>query len=66
MGELTRAARKPLRLEICAWQRAAAGLLIVSTVCNTALYALLNHNETHSQSELYKLQLELQHTEAVA
>ena len=65
MGELTRAARKPLRLEICAWQRAAAGLLIVSTVCNTTLYALLNHNETHSQSELYKLQLELQHTEAV-
>lgn len=65
MGDLTRAARKPLRLEICAWQRAAAGLLIVSTVCNTALYALLHHNEARSRSELYKLQLELQHAEAV-
>lgn len=60
-----RSARRPLQLEICAWQRAAALLLAVSIASNAALYGLLNRQEVRHAREVDELRRELRTAEQI-
>lgn len=64
-GITVRAARHPLRLEVCMWQRAAAGLLVVSVACNMALYGLLDHRSARHAQEVDKLHSEVRAAELI-
>ena len=60
-----RAARRPLRLEICSWQRAAVGLLALSAAANAALYGLLGRSQARCSQESDELRAQLRQAEAV-
>ena len=53
ISQAVRAARRPLRLEICGLQRALAGLLAVSVMGNAVLYGLLHYSDAAHKSEVY-------------
>ena len=63
--QAVRSARRSLRLEVCAWQRAAAGLLAVSIAANAALYGLLNQQAVRHARELDELYSELRTAERI-
>lgn len=54
-----------LRLEICSWQRAAAGLLALSVAANAALYGVLGLQEARHRQEADELRTELHLAEQV-
>ena len=51
-----REARRPLRREICRWQWAAAGLLVLSVLVNTALWARIGRLESQRQETAAQLE----------
>lgn len=65
VSRAVRAARRTVRLEVIAWQRALAGLLVVSVLCNAVLYSLLHYSEASRESETDRLQAQLRQTERV-
>lgn len=65
VSRANREARRPLRLEICAWQRAMAGLFVLSLIFNAVLYGLLQYSEKALVENTEKLQAQLRQAERV-
>lgn len=65
ISQAVRASRRPLRLEVCSWQRAAAGLLVLSVTVNAALYGLLGREEARHAQEVDGIRTELHLAEQV-
>lgn len=60
-----RNARRLLRLGICGYQRAIAGLLAVSLTVFAVMYGVMRHREAQYTAELGRLQSQLQYAERV-
>lgn len=56
---MVRSARRPLRREVCGWQRAAAGLLALSVVWNALLYAAFGQARRQWRQETAQLRSRL-------
>lgn len=65
ISQAVRAARRPLRQENYIWQRAAAGLLVLSVSANAALYGVLGREEARHARETDELRTELHLAEQV-
>lgn len=65
ISRAVRAARRSIRLEVCAWQRALAGLFGLSLIFSIVLYGLLGYSQKTLRSNTEQLQAQLIQTELV-
>lgn len=65
IARAVREAKKPLRRETAAWQRAAVGLFCLSVLINVALSGLYGLERQRAEEEAAALQIELRQAQAV-